>query len=99
MSVDPIGSPRNAAGLDGVERAVTRSAERTVDGQGGVDRNHEGDGVGSSAASKLRPYLAAGQATSPGREERIAALSAAVARGTYQVPIDALAKKLLGNGH
>src|SRR6185437_12605893 len=99
MSVEPIGSSRNASGLDGVERMAGKSAERTADDVGGVDRDHDGDGVGPSAVSKLRPYLAAGQATSPGREERIAALGAAVANGSYQVPIDALAKKLLGNGH
>ena len=99
MSVDPIGSSRNATGLDGVERVAGKPAERTVDDVGGVDRDHDGDGVGSSAVSKLRPYLAAGQTTSPGREERLAALGAAIANGSYQVSIDALAKKLLGNGH
>ncbi len=99
MSLDPIGSPANPSGLDGVERVAPRSVERTADDVGGVDRDGDGDGVGTSAAAKLRPYLAAGPTTAPGREERIAALSAAVANGTYQVPIDVLARKLLGNGH
>lgn len=98
MGVDPIGSSRSAAGLDGVERLVGKSAERTADDVGGVDRGHDGTGVGSSAVSKLRPYLAAGPTTSPGREERLAALGAAIANGSYQVSIDTLAKKLLGNG-
>lgn len=94
MSVDPIGSQRTAAGLDGVERLTGKSASRGVEAQ-----SADFDSLAPLAASELRPYLAAGRTTSAGREERVAALRAAVAQGSYQVPIDTLAKKLLGNGN
>ena len=99
MSVDPIGSPKSVSGLDSVKQLAGKPVERAADDLGGVDRDHDGDGMAPSAASTLRPYLAAGRTTSAGREERIASLRAAIAQGTYQVPVDTLAKKLLGNGH
>ncbi|MGH2460767.1 MAG: flagellar biosynthesis anti-sigma factor FlgM [Chloroflexota bacterium] len=99
MSVDPIGGSRNASGLEGVERVAGKPAERATDDLGEADRDHGEANVGSGAVSKLRLYLAAGATTSPGREARLVALGAAIANGSYQVPIDALARKLLGNGH
>jgi anti-sigma28 factor (negative regulator of flagellin synthesis) len=94
MSVEPTGILRGLPGTNGIERVADNSRGRHADGAHGTDV----DQPSTFIASDLRPYLAAGRSASAEREERVAALRAAIASGSYDVSIDALAKKLLGNG-
>ncbi len=93
MSVEPTGILRGLSGSDGIERVADRSRSRRT------DESHATEVDQSSAllTSELRRYLAAAQSPSMGREERVAALRAAIASGRYEVSIEVLARKLLGD--
>ncbi len=93
MSVEPTGILRSQPGAEGVQRVADRSRSQRV------DESHatETDQPSALVTSELRRYLAAGRSPSPERAERVTALRAAIASGRYEVSIEALAKKLLGD--
>lgn len=94
MNLDRIGHPRSIAGLDGADRVTDRTGARP--GPKGTP-HAEPDGA-TMDSSELDRLVAVARSLPSARSDRIAALAAAVARGTYQVPIETLARRLLGNG-
>lgn len=93
MNVDPIGNTNNVIGPSGIDRTVGKQPERNGDSP-----TVQADTSSTLEPSDLRSYLAVGHSVSPQREARIQALRDAIQQGTYQVPINTLAQKLLGNG-
>ncbi len=93
MNVEPSGILKGLPGTIGTERVGDTSRSRRADGAHPTEVAQPSTFI----ASDLRPYLAAGRSTPAEREARVAALRAAIASGSYDVSIDALAKKLLGH--
>jgi anti-sigma28 factor (negative regulator of flagellin synthesis) len=92
MNLDSIGHARNVPGWDGVERLGGKSPDKSSEGTA-----MDSGSVTSFVPADLQGYLSAARAPSASRQERIAALRDAISRGVYQVPIETLAKKLLGD--
>jgi anti-sigma28 factor (negative regulator of flagellin synthesis) len=90
MNLDPIGITRSIAGVDGTDRVAARPGTRSTDPS-------EPEGA-TLDASDLDRLVAAAKAVPDVRSERVAALAAAIARNAYQVPIETLARRLLGRG-
>lgn len=95
MSLESIGHAIHRAGLGGTERARSEPPAR----------NRESASTGGEIApqwmtsAELQQYVAVVRSAPSVREDRIAALREAIARGTYEVPIEALAKRLAGDGN
>ena len=92
MSLESIGRSINRAGLSGTEHTRNEPPAR-----------HRASATSSGEIAppwmtsvELQRYVAVVQASPAVREDRIAALRDAIAKGTYTVPIEALAKRLAG---
>ena len=97
MSIDGLGNLRPLRSVEGQDRLQGVSAERAGQLDGASDG--DGDDAMTLVPSNLSRYVAAVRSAPSAHHARVAALKAVVADGTYQVPIDALAKRLLGDGN
>ncbi len=87
-------------GAHGIQPQVDRTdlvSEARSAGTNAARPERRGDEVAISAAAKELAQMSQAVADAPDvREDRIAALQQAIDSGVYEVPIEALAKKMLG---
>jgi flagellar biosynthesis anti-sigma factor FlgM len=91
MSVESLGSARQLYRLSGVSRTASDKAAQ-------LRRAESPSSDGLSGLGEVSKYVASVQSQPSAREERVNALKAQIANGTYQVPIDQLAERLVGSG-
>ena len=96
MSVESIGGYRQPSSLID-SGAVERLASTHPDAASSALEDPAARGIVENSGL-LGKLVAAAVKPSPQRAERVTTLRNAIARGTYNVPIDTLAEKLLGNG-
>ena len=104
----PGGQPSDPGGIDRLagkspDQASNAAATPDSSSTQSISPQITGNSGNSNPAvldttSGLRQYLTAAQSFPSVREARVNALRAAIAQGTYSVPIDTLAKRLLGHG-
>ena len=96
MNVDTIRTLNLIGGADLVSRAQGQSPAR-VGEEGSVNDLNDTDADSSTPSSAtLQSYLAAARSLPSTRGDRVAALRSAIEGGTYQVPVEALARRLTG---
>lgn len=93
MNLEGVRAIRLLAGVGEVER---------VRGKKGPGGDVSGAGPATNASTtgttNLQSYLAAANALPRVRADRVEALRAAIERGTYEIPVDQVAKGLTGDG-
>jgi anti-sigma28 factor (negative regulator of flagellin synthesis) len=91
VNLDAIRSIRVLAGVQ--ETGPVRRTSTTSDAASSVDDRSDAEAEGSA---KLQSYLAAARASGGSRADRVAALRAAIANGTYEIPMEKLVQGLVG---
>lgn len=98
---DPSGIDRlTGKPADQVSNAATApdsSSTQLINSSGSNNNGNSNPSV-LDATSGLRHYLTTAQSLPSLREARVNALRTSIAQGTYAVPIETLAKRLLGHG-
>jgi flagellar biosynthesis anti-sigma factor FlgM len=94
VSVESLGSAGQNFRLSGVSRAASADSAKAAE----IRKAESPSANGLPGLNEVSQYVGSVQGQPPVRADRVNALKAQVANGTYQVPIDQLADRLAGIG-